>query len=261
MGVTGVEPFTEARRRGLDSVAAGRMDGMPWMSAERVSASTALGRAIRGRAALSPWRGRTARCAQRLAAVNRRGVAWPHSQCSTVTRTGPPPTTTPFLDGAATNWWPGRRRGFPAFARSASSTTAGRWTAPSQSGRASDSPANTRRSSPPPRAPTCSSPKWPSRFLCPRTRLQEGCGTCTACIPSCPTGAILAPGVIDARRCISYLTIEHRGSIPIELRPLMGTWVFGCDLCQEACPINRPAGPRPSRRQGEWGTPRPGPGA
>jgi epoxyqueuosine reductase len=245
LGVTRPEADVEARNRGLDAVASGRMDGMPWMTAERVRASTDLG-------ARYPW-------ARSIIAV-----AWPYRP---VQEAPPGPNDRPRGRMAAYACMPGpgddqpadyhdvlgrecdelvgwlRRRvgevrakrfvdhgwamdraiaeragiGFTGKHASLLTTTAGSYVLLAEIALSLPLPADT-----------------------PSTK---SCGSCAACLPACPTGAIVAPGVIDARRCISYLTIEHRGPIPLPLRPLMGTWVFGCDLCQEACPINHRRAP------------------
>jgi epoxyqueuosine reductase len=247
LGVTGVEAFVEARRRGLDAIAAGRMDGMPWMTAERVTASTDLG-------ARYPWaqslialawpyqpagpalerdgqrpRGRMAAYAMLrdgdgggadYHAVLARGcgdlVAWLRARF-------PDLRAKAFVDhGWAMDRAVAERAGIGFTGKHASllTTTAGSYVLLAEIAVSLPFP-----------------PDQPSK---------KGCGSCSACLPSCPTGAIVAPGVIDARRCISYLTIEHSGPIPLELRPLMGTWAFGCDLCQEACPINHRLAPVPA---------------
>ncbi len=72
--------------------------------------------------------------------------------------------------------------------------------------------------------------------ITPDLPLKRDCGRCTICLDRCPTGAIVAPYTIDTPRCLSFQTIEQAGAIPIDIRPLLGDWVFGCDVCQEVCP-------------------------
>ncbi len=92
--------------------------------------------------------------------------------------------------------------------------------------------------------------------LAPDAPRPAGCGRCRLCLDACPTGALGEPFRVDARRCISYLTIEHRGAIAEELRGAIAPWLFGCDLCQEACPHNHPrADARLARAAGQGPVP------
>jgi epoxyqueuosine reductase len=244
-GVTSARPFTEARERGLAAIDAGRMEGMPWYSRERVEASADIG-------ARYPW-------ARSIIAL-----AWPYRPVSAAEPDPDGPVRGRFaayvcIDGgegavdyhdllgqrcdALVRWLRERVDGLEAkrfidhgwaldrpIAERAGVGFAGKHAS-----------VITREAG----SYVMLAGIAVSVFLPADAPSRRGCGHCRECIPACPTGAITAPGVIDARRCISYLTIEHRGAIPVALRPLMGTWAFGCDLCQEACPINHRLAPQP----------------
>jgi epoxyqueuosine reductase len=251
-GVAGLEPLEEARDRAMEAIESGRMGGMPWMSAERIDAAADLGRRYPwARAAISlawpyqpalPPRGEIGRpagvagrprgriagyacidgetkpgadyhdiLARRCDAL----VAWMQAEFGDL-------RSKRFIDHGWAMDRPIAERagvGFAGKNTTLLTAAAGSYVV---------------------LAELLVSLPLPSTAISTRS-----CGTCAACIPACPTGALVAPGVMDARRCISYLTIEHRGSIPEALRPLMGTWAFGCDLCMEACPINERLAPAP----------------
>ncbi len=246
-GVTSVRPFVDGRARALAAIDAGRMDGMPWYTRERVEASSDIGRRYpwaRSIIALA-WPYRPAR----PAAPSRDGEGIVRGRFSAYACTEDGHGAIDYHDllagrcDALVSWLGGRVEGLRtkrfvdhgwaldrAIAERAGIGFAGKHA----------SVITTRSGSYVLLAAIAVSVLLPVD-----APSRRGCGRCTACIPSCPTSAIVAPGVIDARRCISYLTIEHRGAIPRELRPLMGTWAFGCDLCQEACPINHRLAPEP----------------
>ena len=243
-GVAAVRPLPLARRRALTAIAEGRMAGMAWMSPQRIEHATDLGRR-------HPW-------ARSVVAL-----AWP----------SPPAGDTPVAE-------PGHPRGRIAAYACLPEGAGGVADYHRRLARACDDLAGWLRGwVPEVRTKRFIDHGWAidralaeeagigfcGRNAClitreagsyvllaellvsvdlpPTPRSRRGCGRCQACLPACPTGAITESGVIDSRRCISYLTIEHDGPIPLELRPLVGTWAFGCDLCQEVCPINRRRAP------------------
>ena len=234
VGVSDAAPLADAERAIRERIAAGQMDGLRWFTAERARLATRPGELLPGarsilalaasylgeRAAPAPLagapRGRVARYAwgqdyhdvlkamardlvERLAAVAGRPVA-----------------ARIFVDSS------------PLAERAVAARAGLGWFGK-----------NTMLLLP-------GAGSW--AFLCevildlplrPDAPLRKSCGACHSCLDVCPTGALVAPGVLDNPRCISFLTIELKERIPRHLRPLMGAWIFGCDDCQDVCPVNR----------------------
>jgi epoxyqueuosine reductase len=248
-GVSSLAPYHRARARALGAIGEGRMEGMPWFSPERVEEASDLG----GR---YPW------------AKSVLSLAWAYRPAAPLTPASKPPAAEAgrprgrfaayacIDDGAATvdyhdllgeacdelaAWIAGQYSGArtkrfidhgwamdrPIAERAGIGFAGKNTTLITQAAGSYVLLAEILTSLPLPPTPVS----------------RRSCGRCQACLPACPTGALLAPGVMDAPRCISYLTIEHRGPIPEAMRPLIGTWAFGCDLCMEACPINHRLAP------------------
>jgi epoxyqueuosine reductase len=245
VGVTDLAPFDEAAERARRALAEGRLAGMPWYTEERVNQAADLGKRF-------PW-------ARSLVALT-----FAYRPAAVALAPPPDPATRPGrprgriaayalgedyhlrLDRALVSLVQSLSLRFPEL----------RWHRFVDHGRALDRAIaeraglgfcgkHTQLIAPQGGSYVLLASLVLSLELSPDQPSRKSCGSCRACLPSCPTGALVAPGVIDAPRCISYLTIEHQGPIPEQMRPLMGGWVFGCDLCQEACPINSRLGPDP----------------
>ena len=234
VGITGAEPFVRDEKAAAERVRSGMMDGLPWYTAERVrrmnrpktlldGARSVISLAMsyktteppsdsdvpRGRVARYAWwrdyhsliKGRVRRFIRELPEV-----------------LGEPMRARHFVDdGPMNDRAAAERAGVGWFGKNTNvlTPTHGSWVFLAEVVTNLD--------------------------LRPDAPLKKTCGECARCIPACPTGAIVAPYAIDNRRCISFLTIELRGAIPRETRPLVGDWVFGCDICQDVCPVNRKA--------------------
>jgi epoxyqueuosine reductase len=243
VGVTDLAPFDEAANRARRALAEGRLAGMPWYTEERVTQAADLGRRF-------PW-GRS------LVALS-----YPYQPAATALAASPEPPTAPGRPrGRIASYALGEDyhlrldRALRRLVERLSQCSPGlRWHRFVDHGRALDRAIaeraglgfcgkHTQLIAAQGGSYVLLASLVLSLELAPDQPSQKSCGRCRACLPSCPTGALVAPGVIDAPRCISYLTIEHEGPIPKGMRSLMGGWVFGCDLCQEACPINARLGP------------------
>lgn len=240
-GIAGLEPFDDAREHVVDALRAGRMEGMPWMHERRADYASDLGARV-------PW-------ARSVVAM-----AWPYATFADPGH-GLRGRIAAYASGS-----PGGRDYHELAARHADAV-AGRLRASVPTLRskvlvdhtwAFDRAIAARAGIGFLGKNACLITKESGSFvvLCallvsvelpPSVPAKTSCGSCSTCLQRCPTGAIVAPFTIDARKCISYWTIEHKGPIPDDIRPQLGTWIFGCDVCQTVCPINERRSPAPLR--------------
>ena len=230
--VTTADPFPQDAESAVDSIKKGHMEGMPWFTEERVERASDPGRLLPGAksiiaVAVSYLPQEEEKPAGNLAGRVARYAQWTdyHSAMKDGLRkladrladiAGAPVRSRVFVDDSSLlERAVVRRAGIGWFGKNSNILTAshGSW--------------------------VFLGALVTDLSLEPDEPLLKNCGSCVICIEKCPTGAIVAPYVIDAPRCISYLTIENRGAIPRGLRRLVGDWVFGCDICQEVCPVNR----------------------
>ncbi len=237
VGVTGADDFAADRDAALERIREGRMDGLPWYTESRVMRGTSPAELLPG--------ARSVICL----GLSYLGDDWPEDG------------TAPLAGRVARYAWvrdyhrvmKRRMRDFVrGLERELDSTVAARWYVDDgpMLDRAAANRAGIGWFGKNTNILTPGFGSWvflgqviTDLALEPDAPLKKSCGSCVRCIDDCPTGAIVAPYVVDNARCISYLTIENRGPIPRELRPLMQDWVFGCDICQDVCPVNRKAQP------------------
>jgi epoxyqueuosine reductase len=232
MGVARAAALPDDRRVFEARIAAGMFEGLPWLTAERAGRATDPARALEGAASVvtlaAPYRGTLPVTAAGLGTAPRGRVAryaWGRDYhrvlekklkalCAWLGERAPDARTRPLVD-----YGPLAERAYAARAGLG-------WTGKS-----------TNLLVPGIGSWVLLADLLTTADLQPDTPLRKHCGACTRCVDGCPTGAIAGPYVLDSRLCISFQTIEQRGPIPRPLRPLMGDWLFGCDICQDVCPV------------------------
>ncbi|MFN8557090.1 MAG: tRNA epoxyqueuosine(34) reductase QueG [Dehalococcoidia bacterium] len=232
VGIARAEPLPDDRRLMQERIAAGVFEGLPWFTVERAARATDPQRSLPGARSIislaAPYRGTIAMDAADLGPTPRGRIAryaWGRDYhrvlekklravCRWLDERLPGTRSRPMVDHG------------PLAERAYAARAGIGWTGKS-----------TNLLAPGVGSWTLLGEALTTAILEPDPPLRKSCGACARCIAGCPTGAIDAPYSLDNRRCLSFQTIEQRGAIPRELRPLLGDWLFGCDICQDVCPV------------------------